>query len=155
MAFAAARDVNASRYEGAATAREARALGVNWIFAPDADVNNNPDNPIINIRSYGENPQVVARHAEAFIEGAESDRRSRILTTAKHFPGHGDTATDTHLGLATITAERGPVFTCCAVCAAGTSATFTLDLASDFAPDVPSLVERFASSRMRSTRSPR
>ncbi len=106
MAFAAAGDPALTRYEGEVTAREARALGVQWIFYPVADVNNNPDNPIINIRSFGENAQVVSRHVEAFIEGADSDRHERVLTTAKHFPGHGDTATDTHLGLATITADR-------------------------------------------------
>jgi beta-N-acetylhexosaminidase len=106
MAFAAAGDPALTRYEGEVTAREARALGIQWIFYPDADVNNNPDNPIINIRSFGENPQVVSRHVEAFIEGAEADRRIRVLTTAKHFPGHGDTATDSHLGVATITADR-------------------------------------------------
>jgi len=106
MAFAAAGDPALTRYEGEVTAREARAVGVHWIFYPDADVNNNPDNPIINIRSFGENPQVVSRHVQAFIEGAGADRRSRVLTTAKHFPGHGDTATDTHLGLAVINADR-------------------------------------------------
>ena len=106
MAFAAAADPALTRYEGEVTAKESRAIGVHWVFYPDADVNNNPDNPIINIRSYGENPQVVARNVEAFIEGAESDRRARVLTTAKHFPGHGDTATDTHLGLATIPGDR-------------------------------------------------
>jgi len=106
MAFAAAGDPALTRYEGEVTARESRALGVQWVFYPDADVNNNPDNPIINIRSFGENPQVVVRNVEAFIEGAQSDRRNRILTTAKHFPGHGDTATDTHLGLATVPGDR-------------------------------------------------
>jgi beta-N-acetylhexosaminidase len=106
MAFAAAGDPALTRYQGEVTARESRALGVQWVFYPDADVNNNPDNPIINIRSFGENPQMVSRHVEAFIDGAEADRRNRILTTVKHFPGHGDTAIDTHLGLATITADR-------------------------------------------------
>ena len=106
MAFAAAGDPKLTRFEGEVTAREARALGVQWIFYPDADVNNNPDNPIINIRSFGENPQVVSSNVQAFIEGADTDRRNRVLTTAKHFPGHGDTATDTHLGLATITGDR-------------------------------------------------
>ena len=106
MAFAAARDLKASRYEGAATARESRALGVNWVFAPDADVNNNPDNPIINIRSYGENAKEVAQHVQAYIEGAHSDPRQPVLVTAKHFPGHGDTAQDSHLALARIDASR-------------------------------------------------
>jgi beta-N-acetylhexosaminidase len=100
MAFGAARDIDDARFEGAETAREARALGVQWVYAPDADVNNNPDNPIINTRSYGENPQEVAQMVSAYIEGAHSDPKTRILVTAKHFPGHGDTSTDSHLGLA-------------------------------------------------------
>ena len=99
MAFAAAGDVPAARYEGAATAREARALGLNWIFAPVADVNSNPDNPIINIRSYGEDPTVVGQFVRAFIEGAHSDPKNVVLVTAKHFPGHGNTSEDSHMGL--------------------------------------------------------
>ena len=95
-----------TRYEGEVTAREARALGVHWVYYPVADVNNNPDNPIINIRSFGENPEAVAAHVKAFIEGAHADKRDFVLTSAKHFPGHGDTATDTHMSLAVITADR-------------------------------------------------
>jgi beta-N-acetylhexosaminidase len=92
---------------GLATAREARALGVHWIFAPDSDVNNNPENPIINTRSYGEQPAEVAQHVRAFIAGAHAaDPKNRVLVTAKHFPGHGDTAVDTHVGLAKVTADR-------------------------------------------------
>jgi beta-N-acetylhexosaminidase len=100
MAFGAAHDLAATRELGAATAREARALGVTWVFAPDADVNNNPDNPIINVRSFGEDPQSVASGVSAFIDGAHSDPANYVLVTAKHFPGHGDTAEDTHLQLA-------------------------------------------------------
>jgi beta-N-acetylhexosaminidase len=100
MAFGAAHDLEATKELGAATAREARALGVTWVFAPDADVNNNPDNPIINVRSYGEDAQQVAEGVAAFIEGAHSDRRNYVLVTAKHFPGHGDTAEDSHLQMA-------------------------------------------------------
>ncbi len=100
MAFGAARDVEAIRQLGAATAREARALGVNWAFAPDADVNNNPDNPIINTRSFGEDPQAVAADVSAFIDGAHSDPGNYVLLSAKHFPGHGDTADDSHMHLA-------------------------------------------------------
>ena len=70
MAYGATRDLTLTRDLGLATAREARALGVQWVFAPDADVNNNPDNPIINIRSFGENPTDVAANVRAFIEGA-------------------------------------------------------------------------------------
>ena len=106
MAFGAARDLDDTRYEGAFTAKEARALGVTWVFAPDADVNNNPDNPIINIRSYGENPEEVASFVRAYIEGAHSDPQNIVLVTAKHFPGHGDTATDSHMGLPRLDVDR-------------------------------------------------
>lgn len=106
MAFGAAGNPEYSRYEGEVTARESRALGVQWIFYPVADVNNNPDNPIINIRSFGENPGAVAEQVTAFIEGAHSDKKNYALTTVKHFPGHGDTATDTHMNMATITGDR-------------------------------------------------
>ena len=106
MAFTASRNPKEAFEEGAITAREARALGVQWLFFPDADVNNNPDNPIINIRSYGENPQDVSAFVTAFIQGAHSVPTAKVLTTAKHFPGHGDTATDTHLNLATITGDK-------------------------------------------------
>ena len=106
MAYGAAHDLNLTRQLGLATAREARALGVHWVFAPDADVNNNPDNPIINIRSFGENPQDVAAQVKAFIEGAQSDPKNRVLLTAKHFPGHGDTNVDSHMGLPILEATR-------------------------------------------------
>ena len=106
MAFGAADNLKFTFDAGAATARESRALGVHWVFAPDADVNNNPDNPIINIRSYGEDPKLVAAQVKAFIEGAHSDPKHRILVTAKHFPGHGDTAIDSHMGLPRIEASR-------------------------------------------------
>jgi beta-N-acetylhexosaminidase len=100
MAFGAARDLDAVRELGLATAREARALGVTWVFAPDADVNNNPDNPVINIRSFGEDPHAVSESVAAFIEGAHSDAANYVLLSAKHFPGHGDTAQDSHMQLA-------------------------------------------------------
>ncbi|MBZ5634984.1 MAG: hypothetical protein LAO55_17825 [Acidobacteriia bacterium] len=106
MAFGAADDLAATRYEGLVAAREARALGIHWIFAPVADVNNNPLNPIINLRSYGENPEKVSRHVAAFIEGAHSDPANRVLVTAKHFPGHGDTDVDSHLGLPRLEVPR-------------------------------------------------
>jgi beta-N-acetylhexosaminidase len=106
MAFGAAGDPALARFEGQVTAREARAVGVQWLFFPVADVNNNPDNPIINIRSYGEDPKQVSALVAAFIEGARADPHCRVLTTAKHFPGHGDTAVDTHLNMAVIDATR-------------------------------------------------
>ncbi len=106
MAFTASRDPDEARVEGEITAKEARALGVQWLFFPDADVNNNPDNPIINIRSYGEDPKDVSKFVSAFIEGAHSVPNARVLVTAKHFPGHGDTTTDSHMNLATIAGDK-------------------------------------------------
>jgi beta-N-acetylhexosaminidase len=99
-------DLAASRFEGQVTAREARAIGVQWVLAPDADVNNNPDNPIINIRSYGEDPKAVAANLSAFLEGTRADPKYRVLVTAKHFPGHGDTAVDSHIGLPRLDVDR-------------------------------------------------
>jgi beta-N-acetylhexosaminidase len=106
MAFGAAGDAEFSRLEGQVTAREARALGVDWVYYPVADVNINSDNPVLNIRSFGEDPRAVAAQVAAFIEGAHADPRNYVLTTAKHFPGHGDTSVDSHLNLATIPASR-------------------------------------------------
>jgi beta-N-acetylhexosaminidase len=99
MAYGAARDLAAVRELGAATAHEARTVGVTWVFAPDADVNNNPDNPIINTRSFGEEASAVAEGVNAFIEGAHSDPQNAVLVTAKHFPGHGDVDQDSHMQL--------------------------------------------------------
>jgi beta-glucosidase len=81
---------------GAVTAQEALAIGINWVLAPVVDVNNNPANPVINVRSFGQAADVVSCLATAFIRGA---RQHPVLTVAKHFPGHGDTATDSHLDL--------------------------------------------------------
>jgi beta-N-acetylhexosaminidase len=106
MAYGAAADFEADKFEGLTAAREARSLGVHWIFAPVADVNSNPENPIINIRSYGENPNLVAEHVAAYIDGAHSDPDHYVLVTAKHFPGHGDTNIDSHLNLARLDATR-------------------------------------------------
>src|SRR6185503_10228623 len=85
---------------GRITALEARAVGIHLAFAPVLDVNNNPLNPIINTRSFGEDPRAVARLAVAFIKGAQEHG---LFTTGKHFPGHGDTQTDTHIGLPVVT----------------------------------------------------
>lgn len=106
MAFAAAKDLEGTRFMALHTAREARAMGVHWVFTPDADVNNNADNPVINLRSFSENPDEVAQHVTAYIQGAHSDPSNKVLLSAKHFPGHGDTATDSHLGLANVAADR-------------------------------------------------
>ncbi|MGE0640456.1 MAG: glycoside hydrolase family 3 N-terminal domain-containing protein [Thermoanaerobaculia bacterium] len=93
----------AARFAGELTARECRAAGIHWAFAPVADVNSNPANPIINLRSFGEDPDRVAKLVAAFVEGAHA---GRLLTTAKHFPGHGDTAIDSHLALPVLDRSR-------------------------------------------------
>lgn len=103
MAIGATGSAADARFAGELTARECRGLGIHWAFAPTADVNNNPDNPIINTRSFGEDPAKVGELVAAFIEGARS---GGVLTTVKHFPGHGDTAVDTHLQLATVPGDR-------------------------------------------------
>ena len=81
---------------GSAIAQEATAIGINWLLAPVVDVNNNPANPVINVRAFGDTAEVVAELTSAFIAGA---KKSQVLTTAKHFPGHGDTDVDSHLQL--------------------------------------------------------
>jgi beta-N-acetylhexosaminidase len=88
---------------GRITAEESRAIGIHWNFFPDADVNSNPANPIINTRSFGEDPKQVGDLVAAYIKGAHE---GGMLTTVKHFPGHGDTATDSHLGVASVNVNR-------------------------------------------------
>ncbi len=85
----------AERY-GRCTGREARAVGLNWVLGPVCDVNNNPANPVINVRAWGEDPATAGSLACAFLRGAQAEG---VLCCAKHFPGHGDTATDSHLDL--------------------------------------------------------
>ena len=92
----------ARRY-GSCTAREARQLGLNWVLAPVCDVNNNPANPVINVRAWGEEPEGVAALVEAFCQGAQAEG---VLGCAKHFPGHGDTASDSHLELPLLPHDR-------------------------------------------------
>lgn len=92
-----------ARLMGEITAQEALAIGINWILAPVVDVNNNPANPVINIRAFGETPEIVSQLATAYIRGAAAHP---VLTCAKHFPGHGDTGTDSHWALPVITHDR-------------------------------------------------
>ena len=103
MALAAGGEPKDAYAMGKITALEARAVGVHWIYAPVADVNNNPGNPIINTRSFGEDPERVAQFVSAFVRGVEENG---ALATAKHFPGHGDTAADSHIDLPVITANH-------------------------------------------------
>jgi beta-N-acetylhexosaminidase len=103
MAIAAAGDPKDAYTMGKVTALEARAAGIQWIYSPVADVNNNPGNPIINTRSYGEDPARVSEFVAEFIRGVQENGG---LATAKHFPGHGDTAADSHIDLPVIKADR-------------------------------------------------
>ena len=103
MALGATRDPALAERAGRLGAGEGRALGVHVDFYPVVDVNVNPANPVINIRSFGEDPELVARMATAYMRGIQA---GGMLATAKHFPGHGDTATDTHLDLAVVEHPR-------------------------------------------------
>ncbi len=103
MAFGAAGNPEYSEEFGRITAQEARAIGVEWNWFPVADVNSNPENPIINTRAFGGDAGQVSELVTAYIKGA---RAAGMLTTAKHFPGHGDTDTDSHLGLAKVGGDQ-------------------------------------------------
>lgn len=98
-----AKALDYARQMGAITAREALAVGINWLLAPVVDVNNNPANPVINIRAFGETPDLVGQLASAYIDGAAA---YPVLTCAKHFPGHGDTSVDSHWSLPVIPHDR-------------------------------------------------
>jgi len=101
MAAGATGDERDAYTIGRVAALEGRAVGIHVNFAPDADVNNNPLNPIINTRSFGEDPRAVARLVRAYVRGLQDNG---MLATLKHFPGHGDTETDSHIGLPVIRA---------------------------------------------------
>jgi len=103
MAVAATGDPTLAEAEGRVVAREARLVGVNHIFAPIADVNVDADNPVINTRSFGEDPADVSRFVVGFIKGVQAEH---VLATAKHFPGHGDTHVDSHRSLPILGADR-------------------------------------------------
>lgn len=103
MAMGATANPDMAYQAGRITAEEARALGINVNFYPVVDVNNNARNPIINIRSFGGDPLLVARMARAYIRGSQEHG---VMATAKHFPGHGDTSTDSHLELPVIDVDR-------------------------------------------------
>jgi beta-N-acetylhexosaminidase len=103
MAFGAAGDERLAYEAGRITAIESRAIGVQVNFAPVVDVNNNPRNPVINTRSYGEDPAAVGRLGSAYVRGLQA---GGMIATLKHFPGHGDTDVDSHLGLPIIKDQR-------------------------------------------------
>ncbi len=103
MGVAASGETQAAYNQGKIICQEMRAIGVNWLFAPVADVNNNPDNPVINVRSFGADSKRVGEFVAAEVRGV---REANCLATLKHFPGHGNTATDSHIGLSTISGNR-------------------------------------------------
>ncbi|MFL5637189.1 MAG: glycoside hydrolase family 3 N-terminal domain-containing protein [Gemmatimonadaceae bacterium] len=103
MAIGATRDTALAYAEGRLTALEGRALGIHIAYAPVLDVNNNPANPVINTRSYGEDPDLAARMGVAFIHGLQDHG---MIATGKHFPGHGDTGVNSHLALPVVTVSR-------------------------------------------------
>ena len=139
MAVGATGDPELARREGEIVAEEAGAIGVNQIYAPVADVNVNPDNPVINVRSFGEDPHEVARFVAAFVRGVES---RGVLATVKHFPGHGDTRTDSHrsLPILSVTKERlesVELVPFRAAISAGVSAVMTAHLSVPALDDAP------------------
>lgn len=99
MALGAIRSTDDAKKVAVATSKELLALGINWNLAPSLDVNNNALNPVIGVRSYGEDPELVGRLGAAQVIGYQE---SKVATSVKHFPGHGDTATDSHLGVPVI-----------------------------------------------------
>lgn len=102
MAIGATRRIEHAREAGRITGEESRAIGIHLAFAPTVDVNNNPSNPVINVRSFGEDPLLVAAMGTAFVEGLQG---AGVAATVKHFPGHGDTDTDSHNALPVVPAS--------------------------------------------------
>jgi beta-N-acetylhexosaminidase len=147
MAFGAAGDERLAYEAGRITAIESRAIGVQLNFAPVVDVNDNPRNPVINTRSYGEDPVMVGRLASAYVRGLQQEG---MLATLKHFPGHGDTDVDSHLGLPiinepreTLDAVEFPPFE--AAMAAGAAAVMTAHIEEpklDPAPNTPTTLSK-------------
>ncbi len=103
MAIAAARNPDLAFLAGRVIAQESKVIGVYQDYAPDVDINNNPDNPVIGTRSYSESKEIVSEFGSAFIRGATE---VRIITTAKHFPGHGNTSVDSHFELPVVKGSR-------------------------------------------------
>ena len=147
MAFGAAGDDQLAYQAGRITAEEGRAVGVQLNFAPVVDVNNNPRNPVINTRSYGEDPEAVGRLASAYVRGLQE---GGMLATLKHFPGHGDTDVDSHLGLPIIKDPRDtlehvelPPFKAGIAAGAGAVMTAHIEMpALDPTPNTPTTLSR-------------
>lgn len=107
MALGASGNTENAVKAGNSIGSELNAVGVNVNFAPDADVNNNPNNPVIGLRSFSSNPQLAAKFVSAYIEGVQSNN---VATAAKHFPGHGNVATDSHTGLPSVPATKEELY---------------------------------------------
>src|SRR5699024_4559979 len=103
MGIAATRDLKAAKEMAGVAAQEMKATGFNWNYSPLADVNTNPNNPVIGVRSFGENTELVSDMTVAQVEGYQENG---VLSTPKHFPGHGDTSEDSHHGLPAVTYDR-------------------------------------------------
>ncbi|MFB4167269.1 glycoside hydrolase family 3 protein [Virgibacillus sp. JSM 102003] len=103
MGIGATRDLDAAKKVAEVTAVESRAVGFNWNYSPVADVNTNPANPVIGVRSFGEQTDLVSEMTVAQVNGYQENG---VIATAKHFPGHGDTSVDSHYGLASVTYDR-------------------------------------------------
>lgn len=139
MAIGATGDPDLARREGEILGEESRAIGLNQVYAPVADVNVNPDNPVINVRSFGEDPQDVARFVAAFVRGVQS---RGVIATVKHFPGHGDTRIDSHRALPVLSISRERLESVelvpfRAAIAAGAGAVMTAHLAVPILDDTP------------------
>jgi beta-N-acetylhexosaminidase len=147
MALGAARDDKLAYRDASIIARELRAVGIQMNLAPVLDVNVNPDNPVIGVRSFGENPQLVSELGEAYIRGLQ---KHGVAATAKHFPGHGDTNVDSHLGLPVISKsreelERVELVPFKRAIAAGVDAIMTAHIhvpALDPTPDLPATLSK-------------
>jgi beta-N-acetylhexosaminidase len=146
MAIGAGGRVSDAEAAGRITGREARAIGIHLAFAPTADVNNNPANPVINTRSFGEDPEAVAALTAAFVRGLQD---GGAAATLKHFPGHGDTDVDSHLGLPVISVPRARLDTVELVpfrrgIAAGAASVMTAHIAlpSIYGDSVPATLKR-------------
>ena len=147
MAFGAAGDERLAYEAGRITAVESRAIGVQVNFAPVVDVNNNPRNPVINTRSYGEDPAAVGRLGAAYVRGLQA---GGMIATLKHFPGHGDTDVDSHLGLPIIKDPREmldktefPPFLAGIAAGAGAVMTAHIEMpALDPSPNTPTTLSR-------------
>lgn len=106
MAIGATNNIKLAYEKGYLTAIQAKSLGVNWVFAPVLDLANNPLNPIVNTRSFGKKPEHIIPLAKAFMEGL---KKGGVLNSIKHFPGHGDTTTDSHVALPVINKTKNEI----------------------------------------------